>query len=87
MSECRIAGDLLVLSSLRSIRLGKQKRIPATTGIGFTSVADGFEDVAYEVMLDLVGVRRLAEKAARNKSGKSKMGPLQVRVMSRRPVA
>ncbi len=69
-----------------NVRVEKRKRVPATTGVGFTHIADGEEDVTYEVTLDLDAVRWMAIKAARSRGQRSTDGPLSVRVTARRPL-
>jgi hypothetical protein len=59
-----------------------RKRVPATTGIGFTSVPDGTAMVTYAVLLNEGMLLQLAEKAARNASQRSSVGPLTVVVDS-----
>lgn len=51
---------------------------------GFTSEADGSEEFYYETRINMEDLHHLAVKAARNKSGKAKDGPLSVKVIERR---
>lgn len=67
-------------------RIEKRKRVPCETGIGFTHVADGFEQCEYSVLIDWAQVERMAHKAAKNKSAKCKLGPVTVNIVGRRPV-
>lgn len=55
---------------------------PAQQGKGFTTVADGKEDVIYEVTIDHAALAQMARKAASNKNWKSVDGPVQVRVLA-----
>lgn len=60
------------------------KRVPTADGRGFTTVNDGVEDLYYETVIDLDALGELARKAALNKTGNAKDGPLYVRILSRR---
>jgi hypothetical protein len=70
----------------RSRRTTKQlyKQEPSTAGHGFISVRDGQEEITYEVGLSERDLDSMARKAAGNRSGESKDGPLRVRVVSRK---
>ena len=68
-----------------TVRVEKRKRVPATTGNGFTHIHDGYEIVSYEVTLNMGTVEMMALKAAKSRGGKSVDGPLTVRVLTRRP--
>jgi len=41
------------------------------------------EKLTYEATVDIIGLERLAQKAGQNKSGKSKIGPVVVRILKR----
>ncbi len=68
----------------RTIRVEARKRVPATTGHGFTSIHDGYKIVTYNVTVNLRALEIMAEKAAKNRSKKSTDGPLLVEVVSER---
>jgi hypothetical protein len=70
----------------RSVRHEKRKRVPATTGIGFTHVADGHEQVYYCVSIDFRQLEAMAHKAARSKGQMCRDGALAVEVTSRRAI-
>lgn len=53
-------------------------------GIGHTTVRDGYEEILYEVTVDMDALDSMARVAARNKNGSSNDGPLRVKVTSRR---
>ena len=57
---------------------------PTNDGRGVRSVEDGQEEFFYETAIDPEALGWLAEKAARNKTGKAKSGALHVRILSRR---
>lgn len=42
-----------------------------------------YEDVSFKVEIDFTGLCAMATKAARNRSGRSKDGPLTVRIVKR----
>ena len=61
------------------------KRVPCAFPVnGFSTVDDGHEEIYYETSIDIHAMHLLAVKAAGNKSGVSKVGPLSVRVLERR---
>lgn len=66
-----------------TIRVKDRKRVPATTGHGFTSVDDGESDITFIATLDLNLLAHMAVKASRNKRGRSVDGPLLVEVLKR----
>lgn len=62
-----------------------RKRIPCTPpAVGFMSVADGHEEITYDVAADSDLLELMAKRAARNTRGHSVDGPLSVRVTGRR---
>jgi hypothetical protein len=48
------------------------------------SVIDGQEEFYWETSIDWAALEQVAMRAAKNKSGKAKEGPLQVRIIERR---
>ncbi len=56
-------------------------------GLGTMSVPDGHEEFAFEADVDMAALYRLADRAAYNKGGKAKAGPLTVKIMAREKVA
>lgn len=61
------------------------RRETTEDGRGWRSVFDGVEDFFYEVALDRDALDALAARAASNKSGKAKDGPLHITVGRRWP--
>jgi len=41
------------------------------------------EKLTFEALVDVIGLERLARKAGSNKSNKSKMGPVMVKIIKR----
>jgi hypothetical protein len=60
-----------------------EKRVPTTDGRGFTSVVDALEDIWFDTEIDETKLVSLARKAAANKSGKSRVGPIVVTITKR----
>ncbi len=56
-------------------------------GLGTISVPDGHEEFSFEAHVDMAALYRLADRAAYNKGGKAKAGPLRVEIMAREKVA
>jgi hypothetical protein len=68
-------------STARELR----KRVPLEgQAKGFTTVPDGIEDITYSISIDHALLDVLAQKAAGNKSQKSKDGPVTVQIVSRK---
>jgi len=53
---------------------------------GFTTVADGLEQIEYEVYLDGDELNGMARKAARSKGRQSVDGPIKVVVISKKRI-
>lgn len=62
------------------------KRVVTDDGRGVTMVADGHTNIAYVVEVDRHHVHALARKAYRNKNGRSKAGPVTIRIVKREKV-
>jgi hypothetical protein len=54
---------------------------------GWTTEPDGHERVVYAVEMDFDALAALARKAAGNKSGKSRLGPLTIEVIQRERIS
>lgn len=76
------------VSTRREIR--KQVPVEITleqgTATGTSSVADGYEEVLFNVQLDMEEVHCMARRAAKSKGQKSTDGPVRVIVTSRKRV-
>jgi len=72
---------------LRQLRKPVETSGNLPSGGTFSSISyepNGIEEVSYRVEFDVRAIESLAKKAAGNKSGKSRLGPITVRVNSRR---
>lgn len=63
-----------------------QKGKTASGGETYTRVDDGTEEIIYCTEINLSALETLAQRAARNKSGKAVDGPLTVYVTGRRRI-
>lgn len=61
-------------------------RDPVGKVSGFTTVADGQEEVTFDVYLSEAGLRQLAERAAHNQRSRAIDGPLLIVVTGRRRI-
>ena len=76
---------MIILKDQKARRvIHKSKR--TDDGLGWTVYRVGTEELTYEVALDLTRIEALAIKAAGNKRGRSKQGPITVVVTRREPV-
>lgn len=64
-------------------RFTDYKRIPTDDGRGVKTIEDGATAVEYVALLDARAVYLMAERAYRNKSGKSSAGPITVKILKR----
>jgi hypothetical protein len=75
----------LVYQDLKARRVLSRRR--TNTSPSWDRVACGSEDITYAVELDHTDLEAMAIKAAGNKSGRSKRGPVLVRITSRKQAA
>lgn len=83
-----MANRQVIFAKTRTTRqLRKREQVTIGTGTGFTTVADGAEEIYYETSIDLDALHLMARKAAGNGSWKSNDGALQVRVLATKRIA
>jgi hypothetical protein len=76
------SGQKVIISNAKG-RVHVSKRVKTEDGYGWRKEPDGTESFSYDVILDEDALATMARRAARNTTGRSKAGALEVKILSR----